>query len=79
MRRAVGGCGTQAQAREVNTSTRRFRRAPDLGSGLNVELEGKEEKGNPMCLIPTTEEKDVTFEITEEKVIGVVGGSIFIK
>lgn len=75
MQRAVGGCGTQAQARKVNTSTRRFGRAPDLGSGLNVELEGKEEKENPTCLTPTTEEKEVTFEITEEKAIGVVGGA----
>lgn len=66
----MGGCGTQARAREVNVFTRRLGGATECGSRLNVELEGKEEKKNPTFLTSTTKEKVVPFEITEEKAIG---------
>ena len=69
MRRAVGGCGTQAQTCEVNVFMRRSGRAPDLGSRSNVELEGKEETENPTFPTSATEEKGVMFEITAAKAI----------
>lgn len=42
------------------------RTATKVGSRSNAELEGKEEKEDPTFLTSTTEEKQVTFEITEE-------------